>query len=117
MRSGGTQLLDCAGWQPASCRLHRARLALGISLSRPGGGTIWIFGRVADPAAGYSLAIPNGDDNLNRLFAGSDFHKGGWTLALKLKQAPETEVLSVDKALKTVTLVDLKGYDAWVEPG
>lgn len=75
-----------------------------------------------DPAEGYCLAIPNTDDNLNRLFGDSEFNQGGWTQALK--QAPEAIVPRCDKRLKTVkinrvaktvTLVDLKGYDAWVE--
>ncbi|CDZ67645.1 Putative nucleoside-triphosphatase [Neorhizobium galegae bv. orientalis] len=75
------------------------------------------------PGVGYSLAIPHGDDNLDRLFADSDFHKGGWTLALR--QAPETVVprdltkalktVKINRLPKTVTLVDLKGYDAWME--
>lgn len=80
-----------------------------------------------DPAQGYTLAIPHSDDNLDRLFADSDFHHGGWTLALK--QAPETVVLrtasgeegkrlktvKINRLSKTCTLVDLKGYDAWME--
>lgn len=94
----------------------RARLALmGLGLRDKG-----------DPGKGYTLAIPHSDDNLNRLFADSDFHNGGWTLALK--QAPETIVirtageegkrlktLKISRASKTCTLVDLKGYDAWME--
>lgn len=91
----------------------RARLALmGLGLREPGG-----------RFAGYCLAIPHADDNLDRLFADSDFHHGGWTLALR--QAPETVVpkglekaektVKINRVAKTVTLVDLTGFDAWGE--
>lgn len=95
----------------------RARLALmGLGLRDRG-----------DPGKGLTLAIPHSDDNLDRLFADTDYHHGGWTLALR--QAPETIVLRlppgnegkrlknvrINRAVKNCTLVDLQGYDAWVE--
>ncbi|MCZ4076249.1 hypothetical protein [Agrobacterium sp. LMR679] len=91
----------------------RARLALiGLGLREKG-----------KPCRGYALAIPHADDNLNRVFADSEFNHGGWTLALK--QAPQTIVprelskadktVKINRLAKTVTLVDLAGYDAWMD--
>jgi hypothetical protein len=87
----------------------RARLALiGLGIREQG-----------KPCKGYALAIPQTDDNLNRVFADSEFNHGGWTLALK--QAPQTVVprnlskaektVKINRLPKTVTLVDLQGYD------
>jgi hypothetical protein len=57
------------------------------------------------------------------VFADSEFNHGGWTLALK--QAPETIVprglskadrtVKINRLAKTVTLVDLAGYDERME--
>lgn len=91
----------------------RARLALlGLGLRPPGG-----------RFSGWCLAIPHNDDNLDKLFADKEFHHGGWTMALR--QAPEDVVpqkldkaektLKINRVAKTVTLVDLKAFDAWGE--
>lgn len=91
----------------------RARLALiGLGLREKG-----------KPCRGYALAIPHNDDNLNRVFADGEFNHGGWTLALK--QAPQTIVprelskadktVKINRVAKTVTLVDLAGYDERME--
>lgn len=76
-----------------------------------------------DPCRSYAIAIPISDDNLDRLFADSDYHRGGWTAALV--QAPETiiprgldkrlKTVSINRAKKTCMLLDLQGYDEWME--
>ncbi|MDW5313738.1 hypothetical protein [Rhizobium sp. PL01] len=77
---------------------------------------------IGKPGVGYCLAIPKNDDGaLNKLFAETDFHRGGWTHALK--QAPETIVLQnldrrftnvdINRQTRDCILVDLAGYDAW----
>lgn len=88
----------------------RARLALmGLGLRDKG-----------DPAEGYTLAIPINDDNLDRLFADSDYLRGGWTMALKqapegvVLRQPDKQVVKINRLAKKVTLVDLKGFDKWV---
>lgn len=75
----------------------------------------------ANPCKGYALCIPHTDDGLNKLFADSEFSRGGWTQALRL--GPEAVVprnlsktaktVKINRATKTCTLVDLVGYDAW----
>ncbi|KQR30144.1 hypothetical protein ASF91_15110 [Rhizobium sp. Leaf155] len=91
----------------------RARLALiGLGIREKG-----------KPCKGYALAVPHSDDNLNRVFADSEFNHGGWTLALK--QAPASIVprnlckadktVKINRLAKTVTLVDLVGYDDRME--
>lgn len=75
-----------------------------------------------NPCTGYALAVPHNDDSLNRLFGDSEFAHGGWTQALRL--GPDTIVrrnltktqktVKINRTAKTVTLVDLAGYDKWV---
>ncbi|PZU23930.1 MAG: hypothetical protein DI589_06645 [Shinella sp.] len=92
-------------------RLVRQRLAMtGLGLRDKG-----------KPGKGYCLAIPKRDDKLNRIFTDSDFHNGGWSMALR--QAPETVVLQnlerkwtnvdINRLTKDCILVDLAGYDDW----
>lgn len=77
---------------------------------------------IGKPGQGYCLAIPKRDDKLNRIFGDSNFHNGGWTLALQ--QAPEAIVprklerkftnVDINRLTKDCVLVDLAGYDAWI---
>lgn len=107
---GVIELLENDGRTDMLIEDARARLALiGLGLRERN-----------SPCKGYALAIPHSDDNLNRIFADSEFNHGGWTLALK--QAPESIVprnltkahktVKINRMPKTVSLVDLAGYDA-----
>lgn len=79
---------------------------------------------VGKPTVGYGLAIPYSDPKVDRIFEGTDYLKGGWTLALK--QAPETVVprglvkavqnVKINRLTKFCTIVDLKGYDDFTMP-
>ncbi len=76
------------------------------------------------PTRGYGLAIPYSDPKLDRIFFGSDYHSGGWTLALK--QAPVPVVprgldrryqnVKINRLTKFCTIVDLAGYDEMTTP-
>ncbi|MCT7662339.1 hypothetical protein [Shinella kummerowiae] len=75
-----------------------------------------------NPCKGYALCIPHSDDGLNKLFADSEFSRGGWTQALRLGPShiiprdlsKTAKTVKINRAAKTCTLVDLAGYDAWV---
>ncbi|MFC0809106.1 hypothetical protein ACFHWW_27310 [Ensifer sp. P24N7] len=76
-----------------------------------------------NPCTGYALAVPMSDDNLNRLFADSEFARGGWTDALYLgpgeiipRGLTQTmKKVKINRATKTCVLVDLQAYDEWVD--
>lgn len=107
---GIIEALESDGRSDMQIEDARARLALiGLGIREK-----------SSPCRGYALAIPHTDDNLNRVFADSEFNHGGWTLALK--QAPQTIVprgltkalktVKINRTAKTCTLIDLEGYDA-----
>lgn len=91
----------------------RARLALiGLGIREKG-----------KPCKGYALAIPYSDDNFDRVFADSEFNHGGWTLAMKQAAASivprnlckADKTVKINRLAKTVTLIDLLGYDNRME--
>lgn len=104
-----------AGEELVDLREARARLAMmGLGLRKKG-----------DPGKGYCLAVPINEDKLERVFHGSEFEHGGWTMALR--QAPETitlrnlepkySLIDVARVSRRCVLVDLAGYDEWTGRG
>lgn len=70
----------------------------------------------ADANAGPVLAVPADGPQLQRIFGDTDFHKGGWYLALK--QAPKSIVLPARKVkinglAKHCLLVDLEAFEQY----
>jgi hypothetical protein len=72
--------------------------------------------RWGGPNAGPVLAVPADGPMLKRIYADTEFQKGGWNQALK--QAPRGIVLEAKKikisgATKHCLLVDLDAFEAW----
>jgi hypothetical protein len=71
------------------------------------------------PRPGYCLAVPFTSSKVDRIFEGTDYYRGGWTVALK--QAPESIVLrridrkflqlKINKINQMCSIIDLQAYD------
>ncbi|MBB3386000.1 MULTISPECIES: hypothetical protein [unclassified Rhizobium] len=71
------------------------------------------------PRPGYCLAVPFSSSKVDRIFDGTDYHRGGWTVALK--QAPENIVLrrierkhlqvKINRINQMCSIIDLEAYD------
>jgi len=71
------------------------------------------------PRPGFCLAVPFSSSKVDRIFDGTDYHRGGWTVALK--QAPENIVLrrierrhmqvKINRINQMCSIIDLSAYD------
>lgn len=72
-------------------------------------------GKVVDrPELGPCLAVPADAPQLRRIFAETDFHKGGWWQALKQAPAeicPLVKKVKINGSTKHCVLVDLEAFD------
>jgi hypothetical protein len=72
------------------------------------------------PRPGYCLAVPFSSSKVDKIFDGTDYHRGGWTVALK--QAPDNIVLrrierkhlqvKINRINQMCSIIDLEAYDA-----
>lgn len=103
----------------ATANIHlddaRKRLEL-VNLSARGKGDL------GDPGCGPYLAIPPDGPQLLKLFAGSDWERGGWNIALKQGIKPGIVVSSREKGMMRISgspqrclLIDFSAFQTYAE--